>query len=1066
MKAHNPRTNQILAAIKAQEFLRLENDLEFVEFGQGQTIYEAGDRIEHLYFPVTLAASMLVADSDGSSTCVAIVGNEGVLGIGVACGAAITPYSVVAINGGGAYRLRRQLVEREFALHSTLLDHVLRHGEALAFSFAQTAICAQRYTVEQRLCRWLLDAAEKSGLSVLPMTHAGLSAQLGVRREAVTEAARQLQDAGLIQYSRGQLAVQKPDELQRRACACHEKIAAYQQAAMSHSAEIAQRQNGHLEPPSIRKLIEERAKRTADELPDSLAEIRKMVAQLEVTKELGQLQLAELAESFAEAERLREMYAELYDFSPVAYATVDSAGIIQQVNLACAILLGHKRSEIVRHRFVDSVVPDQQAQFTRFLRDVLGGHQHCRIEVELSANHQRHMAAVLIDGVADENGRECRLVVTDITQRKALERRLAESNAEAQLLKHALDHVNAYVYLKDRDLKYRYANRMVLDLMGVTEEQLLGHDDSSHFPADVVAHFQEADRRALKGERVVDETVVRHADGRLIHTRDTKSPIYENSDGGQLWGLCAVSTDISDLKQAETKLQESYRLLELAQRTANAGAWERDFTTGRVTWSDNLYRILGLDPAQDKADGETWRRLVLPEDQERTEATINAAVADPHKPISVSTRVRLADGSIRTIDVVGDAQYDETQKPLRASGIAIDITERAELERKLRLWSVAFEESELSIAISDVATNTLVSVNRAFAKAHGRTESELIGQPVSTVFPAADWGWVSRQLAGDGGISHMVLDAPHIRADGSLFPALADITIIRGADGKATNRVVFVMDVTQLKEQEAQLKVYRDNLEELVLERTEKLQRAKLAAQAADVAKTTFLANMSHEIRTPLNGILGMAYLIGQEGLPPKQTEHLARLTESGERLAETLTAILSAAQLEAEKLRLKADPVEVTAIAEGVARTFRHKAHAKGLDMIVNIQALPGNLLGDAAALEHAMSQYLSNAIKFTNQGEIQFNVSVAGEDAKSVQVRCEVADTGVGFDQQQVPRLFERFEQGDSSLTRRYGGLGLGLAITRGLVELMGGQTGVESVRGVGSKFWFTVPLSKQKR
>jgi len=1184
-----PRQNRILRAVKARDFMRLEHELELVEFTHGEKIYEAGDAVKFLYFPVTLVASILATDIDGESTSLAIVGNEGVLGFTVACGADHTPYSAMAISGGAAFRLRRELADWEFDQHASLFWLVLKYGEAAAFNYAQTALCNQHHTVQQRLCGWLLDVTGRSGQDDVAMTQASLAAQLGVRREAVSETAGELQACGILRYSRGQVTILDPKGLQDRACSCRNAGKKHWQDASSRLTQSHWHYRMRPNPMTTRRLAEERAKLTLDNLPNSVPEVRKLVEELEVGKHLLELHMAELTESYAEANKLRHRYSDLYDFAPVAYATVDQSGVIRRINLAGAILLKLKRSEIQRHRLMDSIMPDQCEKFSAFLQRLIVAPEHRRLEVELRPNGRDLVTTVLIDGVVDENGNDCQLAITDITERKVLERQLERSNAEARLLRHALDNVGAYVFLKDRDLKYRYVNWAVLDLIGCTEEELLGRGDSCFFPDDLAKHFEEGDRRALNGEQVIDESTLRHADGRKVHTRDAKSPIYDYSNGKTLCGICGISNDISDLKRVESDLRESearyralvaassdvvyrmspdwsemrrvsggalvpdrvsrsrswvdtyifpddqpgvlaaiseairnksmlelehrillkdgsegwtfsravpilnaeneisewigmasdvterkkaeaalkdsYRLMELAERTANAGAWERDFTTGRVVWSDNLYRILGRDPKNDRVDSDTWKSIVVPEDIAKTEAVLKEIVTSPDKPIAFSARVRLADGSVHLFDVIGDAEHDGDGRATRANGIAMDVSSRVELESRLELWSQAFEQAELGIAITDIENDTFLAVNPAFAGKRGYTQDELIGKSVSIILPASEWEWIAPRLGDMGKLSHVTMESTHVRKDGTRFPALVDITIVRNPEGKPTKRVAFATDISQLKEQENQLKHYRDNLEQLVVERTHKLQQAKLAAEAANVAKTNFLSNLNHEIRTPLNGIVGMAYLLGESGLASKQMEYLKMLEESAGRLSRTLTSLIRASEIEAGKLKLKVDQVDVVNLAQKVVEPFREKARAKHLDLIVNIEDFPRDLVGDVGALEQAIWQYLNNAINFTKKGEIHFRIFSVGEDAKSVQIRCEVADTGNGFDPIEAPRLFSLFEQGDSSATREVEGLGLGLAITRGLVDLMGGESGVTSVPGSGSRFWFTVRLERDR-
>jgi two-component system sensor histidine kinase/response regulator len=232
------------------------------------------------------------------------------------------------------------------------------------------------------------------------------------------------------------------------------------------------------------------------------------------------------------------------------------------------------------------------------------------------------------------------------------------------------------------------------------------------------------------------------------------------------------------------------------------------------------------------------------------------------------------------------------------------------------------------------------------------------------------------------------------------------------------------------------------------------------------VAKSAFLANMSHEIRTPLNAITGMAYLIGRDGLAGRQAERLDHIKTAARHLVETLDAVLDLSRIEADRLTLDQQPVDVQAVVRNVATMLQDKLQARQLHLAVHIDLPPGPLLGDATRLQQALLNYASNAAKFTEQGLITVRVAVADEDTAaqpgSVLLHFEVQDTGPGLDAATVARLFQPFEQADNSTTRQHGGSGLGLAITAKLARLMGGQAGVQSAPGQGSRFWFTARTS----
>src|SRR5450830_1623089 len=283
-------------------------------------------------------------------------------------------------------------------------------------------------------------------------------------------------------------------------------------------------------------------------------------------------------------------------------------------------------------------------------------------------------------------------------------------------------------------------------------------------------------------------------------------------------------------------------------------------------------------------------------------------------------------------------------------------------------------------------------------------------------------------------------------ADGTERYLRCAATLTRGSDGRPAQMVGVDFDITSLRLAELEMRV------------------AKEQAEAANRSKSEFLANMSHEIRTPMNAVLGMSHLLLQTPLDRKQTDYVSKIQHSGQHLLGIINDILDFSKVEAGKLDVEHIEMDLEKVLENVANLVGEKAQAKELELLFDVAPdVPTLLVGDPLRLGQVLINYANNAVKFTERGEVTIQVRKREESEGEVLLYLAVRDTGIGLSEEQKDRLFESFQQADSSTTRKYGGAGLGLAISKKLAALMGGEGGVESELGQGSTFWFTARLRK---
>jgi PAS domain S-box-containing protein len=377
-----------------------------------------------------------------------------------------------------------------------------------------------------------------------------------------------------------------------------------------------------------------------------------------------------------------------------------------------------------------------------------------------------------------------------------------------------------------------------------------------------------------------------------------------------------------------------------------------------------------------------------------------------------------------------------------------DISARKRADEALRRQALMFETIYDGVIVTDLQGHIL-DWNPAAERIFGYEKTEVLGQTCGMVYKPDEATALTQQmldsLLREG---RWTREIEFIRKDGNKGVCETVVVPLRDDLGKPIAAIGVNRDVTERKEYE------------------NKLVEAREAAVEAARAKAQFLANMSHEIRTPMNGVLGMSELLLTTDLNPRQLDFVKTLQVSGEHLLGVINDILDFSKLEAGEMRLDVDELNINRSLEDVLDLCSPQAEAKDLELALLVDTdVPRRLIGDVGRLRQICTNLVSNSIKFTESGEVVIRVSVHQElpDQDKIQLRFAVRDTGIGIHPEDQRKLFQAFSQVDSSTTRKYGGTGLGLAICKQLVEMMGGEIGVESQIGVGSTFWFTITFGK---
>ncbi len=307
----------------------------------------------------------------------------------------------------------------------------LRYTQALMTQMAQSIVCNRFHAVEQQLCRWLLFSLDLLPGNQLNMTQELIANMLGVRREAVTEAAGKLQAAGLIEYSRGHITVLDRPGLEARACECYAAVKSEYDRIFHLQSDVRGASRPRPNPANVRHRAEARLQQSPHPEPKTAWDNAQLVHELQVHQIELEMSNEELRHAYEEADNLRERYADIYDFAPVGYLTLDPLGVIVDMNLAGAVLLGTKGSQKGRHRFAAFLEANHAEKFNNFVDEILHSNKKLHCESVLAANAHRPATNILIEAVPDVDARECRMVVIDTsgnaTSTRHLSRRVTDS---------------------------------------------------------------------------------------------------------------------------------------------------------------------------------------------------------------------------------------------------------------------------------------------------------------------------------------------------------------------------------------------------------------------------------------------------------------------------------------------------------------------------------------------------------------------------------------------------------------------------------------------------------------
>ena len=643
--------------------------------------------------------------------------------------------------------------------------------------------------------------------------------------------------------------------------------------------------------------------------------------------------------------------------------------------------------------------------------------------------------------------RPCILAVgIDLSIRKRAENGLRKSEESYQRL---LANIPDVIWTTDQSGRTTYLSPNVEAMFGYTAEEFCQGGGELWFsrihPADV-EHVQQAFQALFDGNGAFNvEYRIQRKDGRWMWAHDRAIRTHKENGIGFADG---VFSDITERKQAEEALRKSEELYRRLLTNLPDVTWTCDID-GRTNYvSANVEEVFGFS-AQEiyQWDTEAWRRRVHPDDVQRFSESYRALFLK-NRTFDLEYRIQRKDG--QWVWVLNRALRTHLQDgALFADGVISDITERKRAEQAAsQLASIVDSSSDAIIGKS--ADGTIVSWNPSAAKIFGYSVAEAKGKHIAMVIPPErmhELPDVLGKIARGETVGRF--DSVCLRKDGTRFDASLAISAVQDKTGNVLGISTIVHDISLRKRAEREML------------------RAKEAAEEAARAKTEFLANISHELRTPMNGILGMTELALDTQLDAEQREYLLTVQSSGTALLRLISDLLDFSKTDSGRLQLELTPFNLPETLRQTIRPLFFQAQQVGLELSCQIDPIiPDAVIGDSRRLRQVMVNLVGNAIKFTQQGTISIRArGGSGADGK-IEVLFTVSDTGIGIPLEKQTTIFEPFTQSDGTTTRKYGGTGLGLAVSSRLVELMGGKLSVDSSPGQGSTFRFNLKFEPADR
>jgi PAS domain S-box-containing protein len=733
-------------------------------------------------------------------------------------------------------------------------------------------------------------------------------------------------------------------------------------------------------------------------------------------------------------------------------AITDVRGTITYANDRFCSISGYSREELLgkNHRMLTSSRHDMSFWRGMYRTVGSGGVWHAEVCNRAKDGHTYWVDTTIVPFVGDDGKPRSYIAIrTDISEQVRNMNLLRENSRQLELVINATGAgiwdwqvQSGEVFFNSRWAEIAGYNLAELAPTTIDTWSSLVHPEDMKISGDLLQRHWRGDL-----DKYVCEARMRHKQGHWVWVLDTGQVVEWLADGAPK-RMIGTHLDITARKHAELAMRETLSTLEAILESTDNGMLITD-ESGKIIRSNRRFDALWEIPDAMLTRGDDTEILTH----------VSAQLIEPQAFLDEirSVQTHMDSDRLETLECKDGRVFEKVSRTMMVKGVAAgrvcsfrDVSARRQalesLQKSEERFRFMLDHSPVAVRIASKNGQSVVYANPAYSTLINAQSWGAVGEnPKSFYKDPAVYAEIVNTLSEGRSVQNRMVQLV-IPGEGIKWALATYLPTVHEGDSAILG---WFFDITETKRAE------------------QALRQAKAEAEEANRAKSEFLANMSHEIRTPMNGVIGMANLLLDTQLNAEQYDFAKAVKSSGESLLSLINDILDFSKVEAGRLELEPVDFEIGSLIDELGTNIAFRAQAKGLELICPANPVQHQWFhADPDRIRQILTNLLGNAIKFTEHGEVAVYYQVIQKSAGHTRLRLEVKDTGIGLDPAQQNKLFERFSQADSSTTRMYGGTGLGLAISKQLVEMMGGQIGVESAAGKGSTFWFTLDLANAKQ